>query len=117
MRTTAILPASVVRTPARVSPQARLLLASAGLGVAVDLLFYGQTLGVSLLAFVLLVLGALFGLSRVEDVRPVWRNLWLLVPLIFFAGMVAVRANGFLTALNLLATLALLGLLAYFYAA
>ena len=117
MRTTTILPAPVVRTPARVSPQARLLLAGAGLGVAVDLLFYGQALGISLPLFVLLVLGALFGLSRVQDVRPVWRNLWLIVPLIFFAGMVAVRANAFLTALNVLATLALLGLLAYFYAA
>lgn len=120
MRTTTILPvlpAPVVRTPARVNPQARLLLAGAGLGVAVDLLFYGQALGISLLLFVLLVLGALFGLSRVEDVRPAWRNLWLLVPLIFFAGMVAVRANAFLTVLNVLATLALLGLLAYFYAA
>jgi hypothetical protein len=120
MRTTTILPvlpAPVVRTPARANPQARLLLAGVGLGGAVDLLFYRQALGISLLVFVGLVLGALFGLSRVEDVRPAWRNLLLLMPLVFFAGMVAVRANAFLTALNVLATLALLGLLAYFYAA
>jgi hypothetical protein len=117
MRTTTILPAPVVRNPVRVSPQARLLLAGLGLGGAVDLLFYRQALGISLPVFVLLALGALFALSRVEDVRPAWRNLWLPAPLLFFAGMVAVRADTFLTALNVLATLALLGLLAYFYAA
>jgi hypothetical protein len=87
------------------------------LGWSWDLLFYGQALGLSALLFVLLLLMALFGLGWMQSVRPTWRNLWLLVPLIFFAAMILARANAFVTFLNVVACLALLGLLAHFYAA
>ncbi len=86
------------------------------LGVAADVLFRGQMLGASFPLFVVLALSALVGLAQREGVRPVRSNLWLLVPLLFFAGMVAVRANGLLTFLNVTAGLALLGLVGFFYA-
>ena len=101
----------------RVKPSARILLVALALGWSVDLLFYGKALGISVFLFVLLLMAALFGLGRLEEVRPVRHNLWLLAPLVFFASMVFVRANPFVTFLNAVASLALLGLIAHFYAA
>jgi len=98
-------------------PPTRILLVALALGWGVDLLFYGKALGISAPLFVLLLMAALFGLGRLEGTRPVRSNLWLLAPLIFFASMVFVRANPFVTFLNVVASLALLGLIAHFYAA
>lgn len=95
----------------------RILAVALSLGVAVDILFYGHALGISFPIFVLLVLGALVTLSRMERVKPSLRNLWLVLPLLFFAGMVAVRTNPLVTTLNVCAGLVLLGVLAYFYSA
>ncbi len=86
------------------------------LGLCVDVLFYGKPLGISVLIMTLLIVGALFVMGRIQGVPPARRNLWLLVPMVFFAGMVFVRANSFLTFLNVVAVLALLCLVAYFYA-
>ena len=94
----------------------RLLLVALAIGICVDILFYGKALGVSVPLFALLLVGALFGLGWAEKRRPVLANAWLVLPLVFFAGMVAVRANTFLAVLNIAAGLALLTLLAYFYA-
>lgn len=85
------------------------------LGVAADLFFYGKAPGISWLFFVLLTLTALWRAGRAEDTHPAWRNSWLIVPLLFFAAMVAVRANPFLTTLNVLAILAILSYVAFFY--
>ena len=93
------------------------LLIALALGWSVDLFFYGKALGISVPLFVLLLIIALFGLSWLEGARPAWRNLWLLVPLIFFPTMVFVRANPFVTFLNIVVSLVLLGLVAHFYAA
>jgi hypothetical protein len=93
------------------------LLVALALGWSVDLFFYGKALGISVPLFVLLLVIAFFGLSWLEGVRPAWCNLWLLVPLIFFATMVFVRANPFVTFLNVRVSLLLLGLIAHFYAA
>ena len=101
----------------RVKPSVHILLVALALGWSVDLLFYGKALGISVFLFVLLLMAALFGLGRLEEVRPVRHNLWLLAPLVFFASMVFVRANPFVTFLNAVASLALLGLVAHFYAA
>ncbi len=100
-----------------ISSPSRLLLVALLLGWCVDQLFYGKLLGVSVPLFVLMLLAALYLLGRLEDVRPVKRNLWLMLPLAFFSSMVFVRAGGFITLLNVLAVLALLALLEYFYAA
>lgn len=99
------------------SRSARILLVALALGVGYDLFFHSHAPGLSVPLFVLLLLGALFALGRSTGVPPVRRNLWLLAPLLFLAGMVAVRANPFLTFLNVAATLALLGLVAHYYAA
>jgi hypothetical protein len=101
----------------RIKSPARILLVALALGWSVDLLFYGKALGISVPLFVLLLMVTLFGLGWLEGVRPVRRNLWLLAPLIFFASMVFVRANPFVTFLNVVASLALLGFIAHFYAA
>lgn len=95
----------------------KILLTALALGWGVDLLFYGKQVGVSLLLFTLAVLAALWRIGRAEDVRPVRPNLWLAAPLLFFAAMAMVRANGFLTVMNVLAVLAILSYLAFFYAA
>ncbi|MCA9975400.1 MAG: hypothetical protein KC413_06605, partial [Anaerolineales bacterium] len=65
----------------------RILLAGLALSWSVDLLFYGKQVGVSLLIFVLLILAALWQIGRGEGVTAVRRNLWLVIPLLFFAGM------------------------------
>lgn len=96
---------------------ARILGAALVLGWAFDLLFYGQLLGLSVALFVLLLVGALYLLARREGVAPRLRNLWLMLPLAFFAAMVAVHADAGLTALNILACLLILVLLAYYYSA
>lgn len=101
----------------RIKPSLFILLVALTLGLIWDLLFYGKPLGVSVFLFVLLLIAALFTLGRIKGMRPVWRNLWLLIPLLFFAAMVFIRANPFLTFLNLVACLASLALFAYFYAA
>jgi hypothetical protein len=92
-------------------------MAGLGLGMVFDILFFRKMLGVSMPLFVGCLVGMLVWLGRVEDVRPRVRNLWLVLPLAFFAVMVCFRAEGFLTLLNVFAVMALLGLLAYFYAA
>ncbi len=95
----------------------RILWTGLVLGWSVDLLFYGKPVGVSLLLFALAVLAALWQIGRGEGVTAVRRNLWLSIPLLFFAGMAMLRANEFLTAMNVLAVLAILSYLAFFYAA
>ncbi|MGQ9680994.1 MAG: DUF4153 domain-containing protein [Anaerolineae bacterium] len=101
---------------AKTSSPVRILLIALALGGLFDLLFNGPALGVSWPLFVVLVVGALFVLGWVEGLRPAWRNLWLLPPLLFLAAMVAVRANAFLTFLNVTLSLGLLALFGYYYA-
>lgn len=83
-------------------------------GVIGDVLFYGKTLGVSFPLFIVIgiaVMLASVGLTR-QPLRL--RNLWILAPALFFAGMVAVRADGGINLLNVMASLAL-GALALYY--
>ncbi|WP_420630598.1 DUF4153 domain-containing protein [Candidatus Leptofilum sp.] len=87
------------------------------LSIAADWLFYDRPLGISLLLFVSLVLAGLWWNGRREVIRPAKQNLWLLLPLLFFASMTMLRTNSTLTTLNVLAVLCLLAYLAFFYAA
>ena len=95
----------------------RLLQTAVTLSIIWDWLFYDKPLGISLLLFVGLVVGGLWWNGRRENAVPVKRNLWLLVPLFFFASMVFLRTNSTLTMLNVMAVLCLLAYLAFFYAA
>ncbi len=87
------------------------------IGFCANLLFYGKPLGLSLPLFVLLFVALLFNIGRRSAVDPDPRNLWILAPLLFFAAMVAIRDNPFLTALNVLAVAALISYLILHYAA
>ncbi|MCA9916812.1 MAG: DUF4173 domain-containing protein [Anaerolineales bacterium] len=100
-----------LRAPARLVQTAVLL------SVVADWLFYDRPLGISLLLFVGLVLAGLWWNGRREAIRPTRQNLWLLLPLFFFASMAMLRTNSTLTTLNVLAVLCLLAYLAFFYAA
>ncbi len=94
-----------------------ILVAAILVGFCADLLFYGKPLGLSLLLFVLFFVGVLIVVGKSSGVQAVRQNLWLLVPLFFFAGMVAIRDNAFITALNVLAVAGLLAYLLLYYAA
>jgi hypothetical protein len=93
------------------------LLSALGLGVCAEVLFDGPALGVSFPLFVVLLLAALLGLGGREGWQRARPNAWLLVPLLFFSGMVLVRASPFLTVLNVLASGFLLLLVTHFWAA
>lgn len=93
----------------------RTLWLALALGWVADQLFYGQQLGISVLLFVGLLLVSLWANGRSAALTP--RNRWLILPLLFFASMVFIRANPFLTFLNTVATLCLLAVVAFFYAA
>jgi len=85
------------------------------LGWVGHLFFYRKSPGISFPLYLSLLLEALFCVGWLEGKRPKWRNLWLLIPLIFFATMVCLRANTFMTVLNLMASLTLLALVAHFF--
>ncbi|MGZ3459063.1 MAG: DUF4153 domain-containing protein [Archangium sp.] len=93
------------------------LLAALGLGVCAEVLFDGAAPGLSFPLFVVLLLSALLGLGGREGWQRARPNAWLLVPLLFFSGMVLVRASPFLTTLNVLASGFLLLLVTHFWAA
>ncbi|MEO5953013.1 MAG: DUF4173 domain-containing protein [Chloroflexia bacterium] len=93
----------------------RILLVALVLGGSVDVLFYKKATGVSALVFVGLIVGALVTLGVMERVKVAWRNVWLVLPLVFFAGMVSVRANPEITLMNLGAASVLLLLFIYFF--
>ncbi|WNG34508.1 DUF4173 domain-containing protein [Archangium violaceum] len=93
------------------------LLAALGLGVCAEVLFDGPALGLSFPLFVVLLLSALLAVGGREGWQRARPNAWLLVPLLFFSGMVFVRASPFLTTLNVLASGFLLLLVAHFWAA
>ncbi|MFZ0547538.1 MAG: DUF4173 domain-containing protein [Candidatus Promineifilaceae bacterium] len=93
----------------------KILLVAAILGWSFDYLFYGKAIGISLLLFVLMAAAALFFLGSTKTIRPQRRNLWLLLPLLFFAAMAAVRSNPFLILLNVVAALFLLEFVVHFF--
>ncbi len=100
---------------AHIQSPGRVLAVGLGMGVAADVLIFGKPLGIGLLLFVLLAVVVLWRVNRAEAGTAVRANLWLLVPLLFFAGMVFVRANSTLTTLNTAAVLCLLAYLVFFW--
>lgn len=82
-------------------------------GLLADWLFFRKTPGISYLLFAVAGLCALAALARVRGVGTS-RSAWLLaVPVLFFAGAVAVRAESGLRVLNIAASLGVLAVLAY----
>ncbi|MCC6804208.1 MAG: DUF4173 domain-containing protein [Anaerolineae bacterium] len=90
------------------------LVIGALVGVIGDVLFYGKTLGISFPLFIVIAIVVVLASGGLAHLPLRLRNLWVLAPALFFAGMVAVRAEGGITFLNILAALAL-GALALHY--
>ena len=100
---------------AHIQAPERIFIVGLGLGVLVDFFFYGKPVGIGLLLFVGLAVVGLWRIGRLEALRVQKRNLWLLLPLFFFATMAFVRDNSFLTTMNVLAVVCLLAYLVFFY--
>ncbi len=99
-----------------VPPHNRLWIGTAlAAGWLFNLLFYAKPLGVSVLLFTLLILGMLASLGWRAGIHPVKKNLWLWLPIIFFAGMISIRAGEIVTTLNIFSGLALLAYAAFFH--
>jgi hypothetical protein len=87
------------------------------LGVVATALMYGANapyLGFAI--YILMLLGALFFYARVEHVHPVRRNIWLLIPILFYTVMLVIRADEMLAMLNIVAGTSATLLLVYFFA-
>jgi hypothetical protein len=80
------------------------------LGLLGNVLFYGQRVGLSFPLFVLAIIGVVLASSKPARRVPRVRNLWLLLPLGFFAFMIAIRADENILFLDVLAVMALGGL-------
>ena len=87
------------------------------LGLLAQWLYIDRPLGISWLIFTTILLASLILVARRSELPIVRSNLWLWPALIFFATMVFLRANPFLTFLNVLATFGLLSFIFYFFAA
>lgn len=90
------------------------VLTGAVIGLLANLFFLGRMVGISLPLFAGLVTLAVLALARPAGFRLRPRNLWPLLPLLFFATMIAVRDDPLITLLNLLAVLALGGLVLHY---
>ena len=90
------------------------LLAGLFLGLMGNILFYGHALGLSFPLFVVIGTAMLLASARVVGQRLQVRNLWPLLPMGFFAAMVAVRADPLETLLNIMAVVALGALVVYY---
>ncbi|MGC4046650.1 MAG: DUF4173 domain-containing protein [Armatimonas sp.] len=100
-------------TTPKITRPALLLSMAVLLGIGADVLLYGQAIGLGWALFLLLLPGALLLMGGVEGSELRWKQLGpLLVAHVFFASMLAIRADTGLTALNLAACFVLLGLIA-----
>jgi hypothetical protein len=83
------------------------------LGLLANLFFYDRPLGLSAPLFVLAGLLALFGAARLRALPPAWRNAWLAGLVLALAVLTAVRADPFVTFLNVFGAVLALMLLAH----
>lgn len=85
---------------------------SLGLAFVFNFLFFDKQLGISVVLITAVLIGAIYllGLRQQMPLRKAW---WLIPLILFFASMPAVRANEFLTFLNVCATFGLLMVLAH----
>lgn len=85
---------------------------SLGLAFIFNFLFFDKMIGVSVVIFAVILLGAVFLVGRRQQL-PLQKTWGLVIPIIFFALMLGIRANEFLSFLNVCAILGLLMLLAH----
>lgn len=84
------------------------------LGLLGTLFFHGKFIGLSFPLFIAISVIVVLAAARPAQTRVHWRNLWLLLPMLFFAVMVAVRADKLIMTMNIAAVLTL-GALALYY--
>ena len=77
------------------------------MGLLGNIFFFNRTIGISFPIYILLAVALILVLARPAGQMVHRRNLWLLIPLSFFAVMVAIRADELITALNIMAVLTL----------
>lgn len=84
--------------------------AALGLGLIFDILFFGKLPGISFPIFIALTISVLM-VAGLRQRRELPRTaLYMIPPILFFSSMVYIRASEFLTFLNVVITLYLLGL-------
>jgi hypothetical protein len=86
------------------------------LGIAATFLTYNQSPGLGLTLFSFLLIAVLFVFARIQQVRPARRNMFLVVPVLFFGAMLTIRSNADLTLLNIGAWIAAALLFVHFFA-
>jgi hypothetical protein len=90
-----------------------LLLAAVGMGVVFDYLFFGHVPGISFPIYIVLAVAALWGVARYTGTRIPRSAALLAVPLLFFAGMVAVWSGALLRFFDVIMSLYLYGLMVW----
>lgn len=90
-----------------------IILISLGLAFIFNFLFFSKLIGISVAIFTFSLLAATFLFGLKDPQVSLLKNWWLVLLIMFFALMPAIRANEFLTFLNVVATFGLLMLLAY----
>lgn len=90
------------------------LLIGAGMGLLGNILFYGKVIGLSFPLFVGISIIVVLVSSKITGQTVQLRNLWPLLPMMFFAAMVAIHTAQLITALNIAAAFCL-GALALYY--
>src|SRR5258708_6099730 len=70
-------------------------------GTLGSILIYQHEPALGFALWVFLLIGALFLLARVQKVQPVRQNLFIVLPILFFAAMLAIRYDWNLTLINL----------------
>ena len=86
------------------------------LGIAHNMLFFGQSLGINFFAFTMLVLAGGCIVARRFERKIDTQTLFLILPILFFALMVFVRSSLLLTFFNVIGSILLLFILARSYA-
>jgi hypothetical protein len=85
------------------------------IGLLGNIFFYGKNIGLSFPLFIITSIGVMLAASRPAQTPVNRRNLWLLIPVIFFALMVAVRDEKTITFLNVAAALSLASLALHYF--
>jgi hypothetical protein len=84
------------------------------LGILGTVFFYNKLLGISVVLYTALGAGVIIEMARRRGLHLLRRNLWPLLPILFFALMIAVRDDPMIVALNVATILALGGLMLYY---
>lgn len=84
-----------------------MFLISAIMGILGAGLFNFNTFGINIPIYMVIVTGVILLAAQLTDKPINRRNLWVVIPMLFFAVMVALRASYLLLGLNLMAMLAL----------